>query len=142
MRPALLAYGQCQHGYRPDGQPHRGRRQALRREHTSQTSLPQSHPRSNPGHAPPPAACPARRSHRGSTGSAHETYRTNVEHVEKRRSAPAQIDVLTRAAGGAEVTMSPGFIRHLASSLLGASFARLISFAMLPLAARLYSKED
>jgi lipopolysaccharide exporter len=38
--------------------------------------------------------------------------------------------------------MNPGFIRHLISSLLGASAARALSFIMLPLAARLYSKDD
>jgi lipopolysaccharide exporter len=38
--------------------------------------------------------------------------------------------------------MNPDFVRHLALSLLGASAARAISFAMLPLAARIYSKDD
>jgi lipopolysaccharide exporter len=38
--------------------------------------------------------------------------------------------------------MKPGFVGHLALSLLGASASRALFFAMVPLAARLYSKED
>jgi len=38
--------------------------------------------------------------------------------------------------------MNPDFVRHLALTLLGASAARAISFAMLPLAARIYGKDD
>jgi O-antigen/teichoic acid export membrane protein len=38
--------------------------------------------------------------------------------------------------------MAPDLVKHLALSLLGASAARAIYFAMLPLAARIYTKDD